>query len=141
MSIRVMARANTMELWQRAYCKVGERFADIIWRAFSRKFSSNASRHGPACAQQRAASISSFNADCCEPLNRGLTLVLLRHWLDDVIFAKFLDCRFGSDEAHPGVSRRNLNTTLFVLHITMNKGCTPAPRGSKFEATRRSRPS
>jgi hypothetical protein len=60
--------------------------------------------------------------------------MLLRHWLDDVIFAKILDCRSGSDEARPGVLRQNLNTTLFVLHITMNKGlhtCIPGEANSK----------
>jgi hypothetical protein len=64
--------------------------------------------------------------------NRSSALMqplLLRHWLDDVLFAKILDCRSGSDEARPGVSRQNLSITLFVLHITMNKGCAPASRG------------
>jgi hypothetical protein len=69
--------------------------------------------------------------------NRSSALMqplLLRHWLDDVLFAKILDCRSGSDEARPGVSRQNLNITLFVLHITMNKSCTPAPRGKQIRS-------
>lgn len=126
-----------MELWQRAYCKVGERFADIIWRAFSREFSRMhlvMDLHAP---NKEPRPYPSFNADYREPLNRSSALVqplLLRHWLDDVIFTKILDCRSGSDEVRPGVLRRNLNIPLFVLHITMNKSCTPAPRGKQIRS-------
>jgi len=101
------------------------------------KVFSNASRHGPACAQQRAASISLLTPTTVSRLTVVRPLCspcFCAHWLDDVIFTKILDCRSGSDEVRPGVSRRNLNAPLFVLHITMNKGCTPAPRGKQIRS-------
>src|SRR5271155_5695996 len=98
-SIRVMARGNTM----RTYCKVGERFADNMESIFQHLVMD---LHAP---NKEPRPYPPLTPTAVSRLTVVWPLCFCAIGWMTLFSQNFLDCRSGSDETHPGVSRRNLN--------------------------------